>query len=130
MEVVLVQPPPRVDLVEIFQDPNGKWRGQITRPWSEYLNTSFARQGGNVAPSNDDIAAMIDSASLGVFANRSMLAPSAPDIEQINTFSRPQYSVQIPTEVQYFASFLPRALFQKPPVDEASDMLRIRTFTR
>jgi hypothetical protein len=52
---ILVQPPPRVDLVEITQDANGVLRGRITRPWSLYLDNLFSRVGGTTGSSNDEL---------------------------------------------------------------------------
>lgn len=52
MSVTLVPPPPRISLVDE--------RGNITRPWSLYFQDVFGRLGGAVAPSNDELATMID----------------------------------------------------------------------
>lgn len=51
----LIQPPPRIDLVEIVQEPGGRFRGRITRPWSDYFDELYTRVGGAIAPSNDEI---------------------------------------------------------------------------
>ena len=52
---LLISQPPRVDLCEITTDQTGKLRAKITRPWSMYLEAIFARVGGNVASTPDDI---------------------------------------------------------------------------
>ena len=52
---LLIQQPPRIDLCEITTDQTGKLRAKITRPWSTYFDAMFARIGGNVASSPDDI---------------------------------------------------------------------------
>lgn len=129
-EVVLVQPPPRVDLVEIVQDPSGKLRGRITRPWSDYLNASFARQGGAVAPSNDDIQALIDSAQLGIFRSREQLAPRPPDIAYADTFGRRPQFMQDPPSIGYIHSFLPQRQEQSTPYADASAIICAKVFAR
>lgn len=61
MSITLIPPPPRVSLVDA--------RGNITRPWSNWLlNDVFSRLGGSVALSNDE---------LEVLAITSALAPAA-----------------------------------------------------
>ena len=52
---LLIPQPPRIDLCEITTDQTGKLRAKITRPWSTYFDAMFARVGGNVASTPDDI---------------------------------------------------------------------------
>ena len=52
---LLIPQPPRIDLCEITTDQTGKLRAKITRPWSTYFDAMFARIGGNVASTPDDI---------------------------------------------------------------------------
>lgn len=113
MNPTLVQPPPRVDLVEITQDRNGKMRGKITRPWQSYLDDFFARVGGAVAPSNtelaDQMAGSRDAVALGVFGRQ-----PAPISE--------------PADVRYVAAFLPRQQAVQTPPDDASAVICARVF--
>ena len=55
MRVVLIPPPPRVSFVDE--------RGNITRPWLLYLQDLFARVGGSVAPSVEELVADIENAA-------------------------------------------------------------------
>lgn len=147
MSVILVQPPPRADLVEIFKDPDGKLRGRITRPWQNYLDDFFSRAGGNVAPSNDELAALIDSAQLGVFkrvgrsdepadiayvdtfSRRHECPPQPADIRYVDAFSHRQPFIQAPPDIGYVDSFSHRQS-QSTPIADASSLLCIRSFAR
>ena len=52
---LLISQPPRIDIAEITTDQTGKLRAKITRPWSMYFEAMFARIGGNVASTPDDL---------------------------------------------------------------------------
>lgn len=105
---VLVPPPPRISLVDE--------RGNITRPWSIYLQDVFGRLGGTVAPSNDElnesIEAIQDFASalnLGVFGRQIAELDSPPDIGYVDAFAR-------------------RAQYVESPPDDASAVICARVF--
>lgn len=65
MSVTLVPPPPRINLVDE--------RGNITRPWQLYFEDLFTRAGRTLAPSNDELAQLIEGDSLAPAA-----LPAAP----------------------------------------------------
>ncbi len=108
--VVLVQPPPRVDLVEIRNDPDGTMRGKITRPWQLYFDNFFSRAGGTVAPNNNELAELINGTQLGVFQPK-------------------REFIQMPPSIGYVSAFLPRQQEQSTPFADASAVLCSRVFS-
>jgi hypothetical protein len=111
MSTILVQPPPRVDLVEIRKDLDGVLRGKITRPWQLYLDNFFARAGGTTAPGNNELADMIGGAQMGIFS------------------PRPNF-IQSPPSIGYVHAFLPHRQEQSAPLADASAVLCSRVFAK
>jgi hypothetical protein len=108
MNAVLVPPAPRVNLVD------GK--GNITRPWSLYLDTVFARLGGTVAPSNTELEA--DIADLQGFA----------DALNFGVFGRQVIPSQELPDLGYIAAFIPRQTAPALSPDDASAVICARVF--
>lgn len=99
----LNQPAPRILLVDES--------GRITRPWLLYLQGIESRVGGQVGPSNDELAAdleaLTDSSALGVFARQTL-------------------PLQTPPDVGYLLSFLRKPVESLP--DDASELIKSRVF--
>lgn len=108
---LLIQPPPRIDFCEITTDQGGKMRAKIARPWSLYLDSLFARVGGNVAAAPDELAQQAAASSLGVFGRQVLPA-------------------QEPADVRYVGAFLPRATPTVSAPDDASSVICGRVFAR
>jgi hypothetical protein len=67
---MLIPPPPRIDFCDITTDSTGKLRAKISRPWSQYFEEVFARLGGNIALTPQELEERINSSFLGVFGRQ------------------------------------------------------------
>tara|TARA_R110000823_G_scaffold225669_1_gene353420 strand:- start:3231 stop:3623 length:393 start_codon:yes stop_codon:yes gene_type:complete len=127
---LLIQPPPRIDFCEITTDQAGKLRAKIARPWSLYLDSLFARVGGNVADSPEELAQQTSANALGVFGRQIQPAQEPADIRYVGGFLPRVTLSQEPADIRYVRAFLPRATPTVNAPDDASSVLCGRVFAR
>lgn len=108
MTTVLVPPPPRISLVDE--------RGNITRPWSLYLQDVFSRIGGNVSLSPAELQAEID------------LVDERASAGALGIFGRQVQPLQEPADVRYLDVFLPKHVPMVPSPDDANNVICNRVF--
>lgn len=105
---VLIQPPPRIRFVDE--------RGNITRPWSLYLDSLFTFVGGATGSSQAQLQAEIDAAEQTLAAN------------SLGVFGRQVQMPQEPPDVAYLGAFLPRHVPSASAPDDASAVICGRVF--
>lgn len=108
----LIPQAPRINLV----DQNGN----ITRPWSMYLQDVFRRIGGVDGPSTTELEEDL-LALEGVVESAQLVA-------QLGVFNRSIQAPEMPADIGYIDAFLPRRLTRETPPDDAQAVICARVF--
>lgn len=87
----------------------------------------YTRVGGGVAPSNDEISALIDGAQLGIFRGRQAQQEPA-DIAYVKTFHTNVAHPQELPSIPYISAFLQRKQEQAAQLTDASALICSRVF--